>query len=137
MFLYTDTKQMIDDINNRSFWFGLWGASLNVPQVIGGVIFLPRLEAALILIACVASVMVAAQMHKRMPFTRLTSWVHLPWIPLLPYLVSSLIEEGIGTLFGVWLTYVTVTIALSLVLDIRNLILQYFTNNNQFEGKNQ
>ena len=134
MFLITDTKRMIDDIKKSSFWFGLWGAALNIPQVIGGVLFLPRLEAILILIACVGSVMVAAQMHKRAPLTRLTSWVHLPWLALLPYLAHSLLIEGVSTPFGLWLAYVAAVIAISLILDVRNLWLFYFTDQDQFEG---
>ena len=129
-----DAFKMIDDINKRSFWFGLWGAALNIPQVVGGLIFVTRLEAVLILIACVGSVLVAAQMHKRDPFTRLTSWVHLPWIPLLPYLAHALLAEGVETPFGAWLAYVVAVIAISLVLDVRNLWLFYFTDKARFEG---
>lgn len=134
MFLFTDAMRMIDDINKRSFWLGVWGAALNIPQVIGGILFLPHLEAVLILIACVGSVMIAAQMHKRAPFTRLTSWVHLPWLVLLPYLAVSLLNQGTGTYFGIWLAYVAITIAISLVLDLRNLWLYYQGNNGTFEA---
>lgn len=134
LFLITDTKRMIDDINRSSFWFGLWGAALNIPQVIGGFLFLPRLEAALILVTCAIPVVIAAQMHKRRPFTRLTSWVHLPWLLLLPYLVVTLLEEDLSTVFGVWLAYSTAVIAISLVLDLRNLLLLYFTDNGKFEN---
>lgn len=134
MFLITDTKRMIDDINCSSFWLGLWGAALNIPQVAGGLLFLPRLEAALILFACVGSVVIAAQMHKRAPFTRRTSWAHLPWIPLLPYLAQSMALENLVTPFGLWLAYVVATIALSLVLDVRNLWLYYVAGDDQFEA---
>jgi len=134
MFLITDTKRMIYDINRSSFWFGLWGAALNIPQVIGGLVFLPRLEAALILITCAVPVVIAAQTHKRAPFTYLTSWVHLPWVPLLPYLVASVREEGLSTVFGVWLAYCATVIAISLALDARNIVLVYFTDNSKFEG---
>lgn len=134
MFLITDTKLMIDDINNHSFWLGVWGKALNIPQVIGGIIFLPRIEAFLVLIACVGSVLVAAQIHKKAPFSRLTSWVHLPWLALLPYLFASLRDEGVGTFFGLWLAYVAVTMVVCLALNVRNLYLYYLTDNSQFEG---
>lgn len=134
MFLVTDTMRMINDINRRSFWLGIWGRSLNLPQIVGGLWFLPRLEAVLVLIACVGSVAIAAQIHKRSPFSRLTSWVHLPWLLLLPYLTDSLLDEGVRSLFGIWLAYVSATIAISLVLDARNLWLYYLTDNARFEG---
>lgn len=134
MLLIIDTMRMIRDIDRGSFWLGMWGKALNLPQIIGGIWFLPRLEATLILIACVASVVIAAQVHKRSPFTRLTSWVHLPWLPLLPYLIHALQSEGVGTPFGIWLAYVTATIAISLILDVRNLWLYYLTDNGQFEA---
>ena len=137
MFLITDTKRMIDDINNHSFWLGVWGAALNIPQIIGGFIFLPRIEAFLVLVACVASVSVAAQMHKNAPFTRLSSWVHLPWLALLPYLLTSLRDEGVETFIGLWLSYVIVTMVICLALNVRNLYLYYFTDNSQFEGGNR
>ena len=102
--------------------------------MVGGLVFISRIEAALVLVTCVFSVVVAAQIHKRHPFSRLTSLVHVVWLPLFPMLVEGLMTEGAVGAFGIWLAYVVITMAISLVLDVWNIVLALFTRNNAFEG---
>lgn len=129
-----DARDMITDLNRVSPFLRVWGPALNIPHVVGGLIFIGRIEAALVLATCVFSVVVAAQIHKRRPFSRLTSLVHVVWLPLFPVLVDVLMTEGAVGAFGIWLAYVVVTMAISLVLDAWNIILILFTRNNAFEG---
>lgn len=129
-----DTIAMMSDIDRKTPWVGHWGKVLNAPQVLGGIAFITRPEAALILVACVGSVLVAAQIHKRTPFSRLTSIVHIVWLPLFAYLLNQLMTGGVNNFYDGWLVFVTVTIGISLVLDVWNLVLFIFTRNNAFEG---
>ncbi len=129
-----DARNMILDLNRVSPFLRIWGPALNVPHVVGGLVFIGRYEAALVLATSVFSVVVAAQIHKRSPFSRLTSLVHIVWLPLFPLLLEVLMTEGAVGAFGIWLAYVVVTMAISLVLDAWNLILYVFTRNNAFEG---
>lgn len=74
--LIRDSFAMITDLRRNAPGIGHWGAALNIPHVVGGLIFIQQLEALLVLVTCVVSVMVAAQIHKRAPYSRLTSIVH-------------------------------------------------------------
>lgn len=130
-----DVKSMIDDLNRTSPFMRVWGPLLNFPMVLGGLVFIRHFEAGLILVTCVGSVLVAAQMHTRVPFTRLTSLVHVVWLPLFPYLVQVLMEQGVADLYSVWLAFVTMTMGVCLVLDGRNLALYFSSSpNNKYEG---
>lgn len=133
MYLIKDAFAMIADLRQHAPGIGRWGGLLNIPQIVGGLFFLPRVDAALILAACIGSVVVAAQMHKRTPFTRLTSIVHVVWVPLFPYLLTVVMAHGVSDAFGVWLACVVVTMGVSLVLDVWNLVLYAFSRNRQFE----
>ena len=132
MFLLKDAISMTKDIDKSSRLFGLWGKVLNLPHVIGGIIYINRPEGLFILLTAIFSVLVAAQIHKRQPFSRLTSLVHLVWIPLFPYLVQRVTEIGLSTAFGMWLAFSTLMMGISLILDVRNLIL--YRNNKKFES---
>lgn len=127
-------KAMIDDLTRVSPFMRVWGPALNGPMVLGGLIFIGHFEAVLILLSCVFSVLVAAQIHKRSPFSRLTSLVHIVWLPLFPLLIQTLMGHGLGSIYGAWLAYVTVTMGISLVFDAWNIAVYLFSKNSKFEG---
>lgn len=129
-----DVKSMIEDLQRVSPFMRIWGPLLNAPMVLGGLVFINRFEAVLILISCVGSVLVAAQMHKRVPFTRLSSLVHIVWLPLFPYLVQVLIDRGMVDLYSAWLAFVTLTMGICLALDALNIALYLSSSNNKYEG---
>ncbi len=129
-----DVKSMIEDLQRVSPFMRVWGPLLNAPMVLGGLIFLNRFEAVLILISCVGSVLIAAQMHKRVPFTRLSSLVHIVWLPLFPYLVQVLIDRGVADLYSAWLAFVTLIMGICLALDALNIALYLSSSNNKYEG---
>lgn len=129
-----DVKCMIEDLQRVSPFMRIWGPLLNAPMVLGGLVFFYRFEAVLILISCVGSVLIAAQMHKRVPFTRLSSLVHIVWLPLFPYLVQVLIDRGVVDLYSAWLAFVTLTMGICLAFDALNIALYLSSSNNKYEG---
>jgi hypothetical protein len=129
-----DAKAMIDDLRRVSPFMRVWGPSLNGPMVLGGLVFISHYEAVLILISCVISVLFAAQIHKRSPFSRLTSLVHIVWLPLFPLLLKAVSSHGVGDIYGIWLGFVTVTMGISLAFDVLNTALYLLSKNNKFEG---
>ncbi len=130
----SDVKLMIQDLQRVSPFMRIWGPLLNAPMVLGGLIFINHFEAVLILATCVGSVLVAAQMHKRTPFTRLSSLVHVVWLPLFPYLVQMLVDQGVVNLYSAWLAFVTITMGLCLAFDALNLALYFSSPNSKYEG---
>ncbi len=132
-----DVKNMIEDLQRVSPFMRVWGPLLNAPMVLGGLVFINRFEAVLILASCVGSVVVAAQIHKRVPFTRLSSLVHVVWLPLFPYLVQVLMDRGIADLYGAWLAFVTLTMGICLALDALNIALYLSSSSDKYEGADQ
>jgi len=116
-----DALTMIRDLNAGPRAVARWGAALNLPQLIGGPVFFWRWEGPAVFAACAAAVLIAGQIHKRRPFSRLTSVSHVFWLPLLPALAWSL--QRADGVFSIWLGYVAATIAVSLALDAWNLVL--------------
>jgi hypothetical protein len=108
---------MIQDIGRESRAVYVWGAALNVTQLIGGLVFMTSLEGQLVLVTLVFTLIVAGQIHKRARFSRLIGLCHLPWLALLPWLVYRLLTVDHSIPLRVWGYYVAATIAVSLVFD--------------------
>jgi hypothetical protein len=121
MYLLIDALRMIRDIRRKGGAIDLWGALLNVPQLIGGLVFISTREGQLVLVTVIVTLIVAGQIHKQAPFSRLISICHLPWCALLPWLVYRLatFEHSLG--LKAWLYYVFTTILISLILDVADL----------------
>lgn len=132
--LIKDAYTMISDLKRTSPFMRIWGPLLNVPHVVGGLVFVAHFEALLILISALFSVIAAAQIHKRFSFSRMTSIVHIVWLPLLPFLLAALRDADLQSAYGLWLAFSTTTIVISLVLDMRNIFLFLSTRNNTFAG---
>jgi len=118
MFLFVDAVNMIRDIRSKGTAIGLWGALLNMPQLIGGLIFVLTIEGQVILGTVILTLAVAGQIHKRQPFSRLIGICHLPWLLLLPWLAYKIQITDHGVLMKSWLVYVAATIFISLIFDI-------------------
>jgi len=116
--LLKDIINMIKDIRSTSVAINLWGRALNIPQIAGGLIFIYTLEGSLVLIAEIAALLVASQIHKRSPFSRLMGMCHLPWLALAPWLLYRLQTVEHGPFLQAWLYYVAVTMCISLVFDV-------------------
>ena len=115
---------MIRDIRALGGAISRWGAALNIPQLIGGLIFISTPEGVAILLTEILCLLIAGQIHRRHKFSRLISLCHIPWLALLPWLVWRVLTVDHPLILTLWLFYVIVTIAVSLAFDIRE-VLQY------------
>jgi len=122
MFLVSDVFAMIRDIRVASRVVNAWGAALNLPQLVGGVVFAGRLEGQLVLATAIVTLVIAAQIHKRSPFSRLTGLCHLPWLALAPWLFFRLQSADGDAPFRVWGYYVVATMAISLAFDAFDVV---------------
>ena len=122
MFLIKDALAMIRAIRAQGSGIGTWGFVLNIPQIVGGLLFLPRVEALVILVFELIALAVAGQIHKRTPFSRLTGICHLPWLLMLPWLVWRLLTLDHGAVYATWLWFVCATVAISLVFDAMDVV---------------
>ncbi|KPK17655.1 MAG: hypothetical protein AMJ67_12580 [Betaproteobacteria bacterium SG8_41] len=118
MNLLRDALLMIRDIGKASRVVNIWGALLNVPQLIGGLVFITTAEGQLVLATLILTLVVAGQIHKKTPFSRLIGLCHLPWLALLPWLIDRLLTIEHPVQLQVWGYYVAATISISLVFDV-------------------
>ena len=104
---------------------------MNIPQLLGGLIFIWTVEGAAILVVAVATLVIAGQIHRRMPFSRLTGLCHVPWLALLPWLVYRLLTVDHSLALDLWLIYVAITILISLIFDVLDTV-RYLGGNKKF-----
>jgi hypothetical protein len=118
MFFFVDAINMIRDIRGTTEVIRVWGALLNMTQLIGGLIFITQIEGQIVLATLIFTLVVAGQIHRKTPFSRLTGLCHLPWIALLPWLVNRLQTVEHTIYFQAWGYFVAVLIAISLIFDV-------------------
>lgn len=117
MHLVRDALLMIRDVRRTSRAVDIWGALLNVPQLVGGLVLITAPEARLVLATVVVTLVVAGQIHRKTPFSRLIGLCHVPWLGLLPWLLYRLHYREHSLQLQIWGYYVAVTIAISLIFD--------------------
>ena len=117
MFLFLDPISMIRDIRRQGLGIWIWGGLLNIPQLIGGLFFIRTIEGQVILVTIILTLVVAGQIHKRTPFSRLIGMCHLPWLALLPWLVYRLNYFEHLLQLRIWVYYVAAAILISLFFD--------------------
>lgn len=128
-----DAISMVRDLGAESPVIDRWGVALNVPQFIGGLVFILHPAGWVVLVGNALALLAAGQIHKRRRFSRLSSVVHVLWIPAVPLLAQVLIEAEEFGFFVAWCGYVAVTMAISLVMDVVNVYLYFFTANQSFK----
>lgn len=100
---------------------GRWGGALNIPQAVGGLLFLTRPEGAMVLVSWALGMMIAGRIHRFRPFSKLIGMCHATWLPVLPFLMWRVFSGPELSLFYVWLVYTVVTMLICLALDLRDL----------------
>jgi hypothetical protein len=126
--------QMRRDLAAARPGIDIWGATLNVPLIFGGLVFVATIEGALILATTLLSLVVAPAMHKRRPLSRLMGLSHLPWLALIPALVWWLVTREHGVAFQVWLGYAIVVMTVSVVFDVYDVWRYLATDNKTYAG---
>lgn len=100
----------------------LWATFYPLPQIIGGLIFIQTLPGAIIFGGRILSGIIASQIHKRSPFSKLMGPVgHAHWVLILPYLIYELTTQDLSAPLFWFISYVTVTTLISGVIDMIEL----------------
>jgi hypothetical protein len=123
MVLIKDAINMIRDIRGtgNSKAIRIWGPLLNVTQLLGGLVFIMQIEGQVVLMTLILTLVVAGQIHKNTPYSRLTGLCHLPWLALLPWLIYRLLTVEHTIYFQVWGYFVVILIEISLVFDVMDV----------------
>jgi hypothetical protein len=124
-----DFMAMRRDISARSKLLGLWGFMLNVPTLIGALIFVQTLAGASVTAAILISLVIASQMHKRTPMSRLLGICHIVFLPALAVLFMEIATVDLTTAYGFWMIYSLVLMSICVLIDIFDLY-RYFARGN-------
>ena len=100
----------------------LWLMVLVVANLAVPLFYLNHLEAQVILISILASMVLMSILTARTGFTRLLGLGHIFWIPLLYFLWTRLCQIPANDFFGIWVRAVMVLNAVSLVADASDVI---------------
>lgn len=102
----------------------LWATFYPLPQIIGGLIFIQTSAGLVILIGRILSGVIASQIHKRAPFSKLMGPIgHAHWLLILPYLVYQLMTKDLSPPLFWFICYVIATSLISAVIDVLELRL--------------
>ena len=132
MNLFKKVRTFFSDLRAESPATNLWGAILNVPQILGGIYFWYRPEAVIVALVTIITLIVASEIHSRDKFSRLIGICHVFWLPLAPVVALWALDPGEAAGFRIWTGYVAVTMAVSLLFDLRDVYLWRFTANRHY-----
>ena len=125
--LFVDPIRLVRDIRTElPRAVDIWGAALNLPQLVGGLAFIGTLEGRLVLGSWLLVMLTAGYIHRHQRFSRLIGLCQVWWLPVLPTLLRSAGTQAEAGVFALWLWYVCVTMVISLVLDVYD-IRRYLT----------
>ena len=100
----------------------LWLMLLITANLVVPLFFLGRLEAQIVVGALLASAILMTILTGLYGFTRILGLGHIFWIPLLFFLWTRLGHIPADNFFGVWLRVVMTLNAISLVIDVVDVI---------------
>ncbi len=99
-----------------------WLLALISANLIAPLFFLGRLEAQVVIVALVLSMVLMTILTGRFGFSRILGLGHIWWVPLLGFLWSRLVDVPPNDAFGLWLRAVMVLNATSLVIDTVDVV---------------
>jgi hypothetical protein len=126
----TDFIAMRKDIQENSKIIDLWGFMLNVPTLLGGLYFANHLEGKAVIASILVSLLIAIQIHKRTPLSRLMGLCHIVFIPTIILFAMHMGQTSLTTAFGIWSIYSLVLMSICVLIDTFDLY-RYFVQGNR------
>lgn len=122
MSVFKDIVVWFNAMGTLPWYIRLWATFYPLPQIIGGLIFIQTLPGLVILLGRILSGVIASQIHKRSPFSKLMGPVgHAHWALIVPYLIYTLATQSLSPALYAFICYVIATTLISAVIDIREL----------------
>jgi len=84
--------------------------------------FINTLEAKVVLIAIICSMTIMTAIFSAKGFVRLLGIGHIAWVPMIPWLFTSLGEISLDNPFGYWLLAIIIMNSLTLIIDTIDVI---------------
>jgi hypothetical protein len=135
--LFTDPVDMVRGIRSQAnITLRIWGPGLLFPQAIGGLYFINRLEGVVVFAGLVVMLITAGYIHGHAPLSRLIGICQFWWLLTVPWLLDQAMSQQTISVFSAWLWYVTVTMIISLLMDIYGFHLYITSGNTTYREEN-
>ena len=128
-----DFMAMRRQIEARSRLIGLWGFMLNVPILLGGLVFINRPAGWVTAAAIVVSLLIAIQINKRAPMSRLMGLCHVVFLPAIFILAGEFDADALNSPYNLWVAYSLALMSLCVLIDLFDLY-RYFVLGNRTYG---
>ncbi len=100
----------------------VWVMLLVLVNFLVPLFYIQTLEAKLAIVAVLSGAVIQSFIHSKLGFVRLLGLGHLFWVPLVVWLGFRLADVGVENAFGVWLASLVLINAVSLVIDVIDVI---------------
>ncbi len=121
----------------RSRLLGAWGFLVNVPPLVGGLMFLNTAAGAAVVVAVPVSLWIALAIHRRRPMSRLIGLCHVVFLPVIALLAGELLREPALSPFGLWVRYCLGVWSACVLLDAFDLFRYFVWRSTTYvEGNN-
>lgn len=122
MTLFKDIAVWFNAMGTLPWTIRLWACFYPLPQIVGGLIFIQSLPGLVILLGRLLSGVIASQVHKRTPFSKLMGPLgHAHWVLIVPYLVYELVTNSLPVPLFWFIAYVVATTVISSMIDLMEL----------------
>jgi hypothetical protein len=112
------------ELMQQPLWVSLWVLFLMIINM-GSIAFWHESAAQLILTTFLVSAMLMMGLYSRYGFEKILGLGHVPWIPLLAYVLTQIPTAEAA--FQIYLVVLSVSIVISLVFDMID-VWKYFTS---------
>lgn len=117
-----ERRTLVHDARSLGWGWRAWFWVLLIVNILGPVVFVTRLEAALTLAAYLVASVIIVVMHRRLGWVRILGLGHVLWLALLPWLIHRYLTTDPGGLFGAWLLSVIVVDVVCLLMDLGDIV---------------
>lgn len=119
MNLFRDLLAFNKAMGTLPWYIQVWAILYPLPQILGGLYFIQTLPGFVILAGRVLSLIVASQVHKRAPFSKLMGPIgHAHWLLIVPYLMYALNTQNPPKPLFWFVGYVLFTTFISGIIDV-------------------
>ena len=132
--MINDFLRFRKDIVEAKPAFKIWGPLLNLTLIFGGIYFYNYIEGILITITTLVSLIIVINIHKKLPLARILGVCHVVWLPLYPFLILKIFQEGLSNEFHYFLVWSILLMTISILFDCYDFYRYIFTNNKTYKN---
>lgn len=115
-------KDMMTEMFSMNMFWRIWLMMLMFVNSLMPLFFYQQIEAQLTFASFILGASIGVVLFKMQGFTRLLGLMHIPWFPLIYFLIGRMAQIPMNSMFGIWMRVVILLNSISLVIDIIDVI---------------